>query len=317
MGQLIRGQWVTDLQMKNTDTSGRFVNNDGDGFHNWITSNGTPGPTGSGNFAVEPERYHLYVSYACPWAQRTLIMRNLKGLQAFFSVSVVDAIYEQDGWTLSSGTDPVNNTRYLRDIYIKAKSDYTGKVAVPVLWDKKLHTIVSNDSAEIILMMNSDFHHHGKNDTDYYPLAQRDQINEIDERLYNGYIIAVYHAGFATSQLAYDTAVKKVFQTLEWLEQHLDGRDFLVGDHLTVADIKAFTSLIRFDLVYHGHFKCNWKRLTDFNNIPNYLRRIYQMPGVVQTIDWKQITKHYYGSHIDVNPTGIVPIGSSMEWLTR
>lgn len=316
MGQLVRGEWVNDAQMKQTDASGKFVNNDGDCFHNWITANGEAGPTGTGGFSAEPNRYHIYVSYACPWAQRVLIMRALKGLQAFFTVSVVDAIYEHDGWLLSADADPVNHVHYLRDVYTKAKADYTGKVAVPVLWDKKHNTIVSNNSAEIILMMNNAFHQQIENDIDYYPEHQREEIDQIDKRLYDGYIIAVYHAGFATSQRAYDAAVKNVFQTLDWIDQHLETRDFLVGDQLSVADIKAFTSLIRFDPVYHGHFKCNRQRITDFKHIPNYLRRIYQMQGVAETFNWPQITQHYYGSHTDVNPTGIVPIGPNMEWLT-
>ena len=317
MGLLVEGKWSTDWY-DTKSTGGKFVRKDSS-FRNWVTADGEAGPTGVAGFKAEPGRYHLYVSLACPWAHRTLIFRQLKGLEEMISVSVVNAFMGDDGWTFDEGdgviADEINQARCLHEIYSKADPTYTGRVTVPVLWDKKLNTIVSNESAEIIRMFNSAFDHLGAKPGDYYPQALRAEIDAINERVYHGVNNGVYKAGFATTQQAYSDAVKEVFETLDWLEQVLTKQQYLAGDVLTEADWRLFTTLIRFDAVYVGHFKCNIRRIEDYPALSRYLKGLYQQPGIKQTVDIDYIKAHYYGSHTSINPTGVIPVGPDIEWL--
>jgi putative glutathione S-transferase len=315
MGQLIEGTWSGRHRPPTED--GRFVRAETQ-FRNWVTPDGSPGPTGEGGFAAEPGRYHLYVSLACPWAHRTLIMRRLKGLEDAIDVSVVHWHMAEHGWEFRDGRgatrDRLYGSRYLHEIYTRARPDYTGRVSVPVLWDRERQTIVNNESAEIIRMFNTAFDRVGARGPDFYPEPLRGEIDAINDRVFETVNNGVYRAGFATAQDAYEEAVTALFETLDQLEATLARRRYLVGEQITEADIRLFTTLARFDPVYVGHFKCNLRRLVDYPNLWAYARELYQLPGVADTVDFFHIKQHYYGSHESVNPTGIVPLGPLLDW---
>jgi putative glutathione S-transferase len=315
MGMLVEGRWLTEDEL--CDGSGRFRRAESS-FRNWVTADGRPGPSGQGGFAAAPGRYHLYVSLACPWAHRTLIMRALKGLEDMVSVSVVHWLMGENGWSFEPGEgvigDPVLGARRLYEIYTAARPDYTGRVTVPVLWDKNNATIVNNESAEIIRMFNSAFDIHGAAPGDYYPDALKAEIDAVNARVYDTVNNGVYKSGFATTQGAYEEAVWPLFDTLDWLEERLSRQRYLVGDRFTEADIRLFTTLVRFDPVYHGHFKCNIRRLVDYPRLWALTRRLYQMSQVRPTVDFGHIKRHYYMSHRSVNPTGIVPVGPLIDF---
>ena len=318
MGLLINGQWQ-DIWYPTEETQGRFVRSAAQ-FRNWITADGSAGPSGRAGFKAEADRYHLYVSYACPWANRTLIFRKIKGLEKMISLSVVHWHMAEDGWTFNDGkgviADPIYNAPYLRDIYLQANKNYSGRVTVPVLWDKKNSTIVSNESAEIIRMFNSAFDKLGANEGDYYPEHLREDIEALNTRIYDTVNNGVYKAGFATTQEAYEEAVIPLFESLDWLEQRLASQRYLTGSQITEADWRLFTTLIRFDSVYVGHFKCNLKRLIDYPNLWAYTRDLYQQPGVAETINLAHIKNHYYGSHTNINPSGVTPLGPVIHFNT-
>ncbi len=307
MGLLINGEW-RDQWYETEKSGGRFQREDS-AFRNWVTADGRPGPTGRGGFKAEPGRYHLYVAAACPWAHRTLIFRALKGLEDMISLTVVDPLMLENGWEIAEGADPILGARFLHQVYTAAKPDYTGRVTVPVLWDQQAETIVSNESAEIIRMFNSAFERVGAKAGDYYPCLLQQEIDLVNERVYDTINNGVYKAGFATSQAAYDEAVDALFCGLDWLEDLLGESRYLTGDRVTEADWRLFTTLVRFDAVYVGHFKCNKKRIADYPNLFGYLRELYQWPGVADTVDIPAIKAHYYGSHKTINPTGIIPAG--------
>lgn len=316
MGQLVDGQWTTQWY----DTKkhgGKFVRSAAR-FRNWITADGSAGPSGEGGFRAEKGRYHLYVSYACPWAHRTLIFRALKGLEDHVSVSVVHHFMGEDGWTFADGPgvvkDPIHGADFLHQIYTKADSEYSGRVTVPTLWDRERNTIVTNESSEIIRMFNSAFDGVGAQAGDYYPADLRGEIDEINERVYHTLNNGVYKSGFATTQAAYEEAVRPLFETLDALEDRLSQRRYLAGDRVTEADWRLFTTLIRFDPVYFGHFKCNVRRIEDYPNLSNYTRELYQWPGVAETVHMDHIKNHYYQSHETVNPTRIVPVGPDIDF---
>jgi putative glutathione S-transferase len=314
MGLLVEGVWQ-DQWYDTKSTGGRFVRKDS-AFRNWITPDGSAGPAGASGFGAEAGRYHLYVSLACPWAHRTLIMRRLKGLEEMIGVSVVHWRMLENGWTFEEGPgviqDPVNGARYLHQVYTAAKSDYTGRVTVPVLWDKATKTIVSNESADIIRMLNSAFDGIGAKPGDYYPQDLRPEIDALNARIYDHVNNGVYKAGFATSQPAYEEAVRPLFDTLDFLDERLASRRYLCGP-LTEADLRLFTTLVRFDPVYVGHFKCNLRRIADYPHLSGYLRDLYQLPGIAETVNMAHIKGHYYESHKSINPTGIVPLGPIMD----
>ena len=297
-------------------TGGRFKRPDA-GFRNWVTADGSPGPTGEGGFRAEPGRYHLYVSLACPWAHRTLIYRRLKRLEEAISLSVVHWLMADQGWIFAPGPgvvpDPVQGAAYLHKVYTAAKPDYTGRVSVPVLWDKTRGTIVSNESAEIIRMLNQAFDGVGAAPGDYYPPELREEIDGLNDRIYATVNNGVYKAGFATSQEAYEEAVAPLFETLDWLEERLSRRTYLCGDRLSEADWRLFTTLIRFDAVYVGHFKCNIRRIADYPALSSYLGRLYRHDGIAATVDFGHIKRHYYESHPAINPSGIVPVGPELR----
>ena len=309
MGLLVDGHWQ-DQWYKNRD--GRFERQDSR-FRNWVTPDGQPGPSGEGGFEAAPGRYHLYVSLACPWAHRTLIMRHLKGLEQMIGVSVTHWLMAEQGWTFEPGpgvvADPINNARFMHEVYTAADPHYTGRVTVPLLWDLHRHTIVSNESADIVRMLNSAFDAVGATPGDYVPSSLLAEIDAVNERVYATVNNGVYRAGFATTQEAYEEAVVGLFDTLDWLEQLLGGQRYLVGSVPTEADIRLFTTLIRFDPVYHGHFKCNLRRIIDYPNLSRFVDDVRRWPGVAETIDLDHIKRHYYGSHKTINPTGIVPLG--------
>ena len=316
MGQLIDGRW-SDQWYDTEKTGGKFVRSD-TAFRNWVTPDGAPGPSGEGGFAAEAGRYHLYVSYACPWAHRALIFRALKGLEDLIEVSVVHPDMLSDGWTFDldfPGTtgDRLHGLRFLREVYLRADPQISGRVTVPVLWDKSRGTIVSNESAEIIRMFNSAFDGLTGNTDDYWPEALRAEIEPVNDRIYDTVNNGVYKAGFATTQEAYDAAVVPLFETLDWLEARVAGQRYLMGDRLTEADWRLFTTLIRFDMVYHGHFKCNRARIVDYPSLWGYLRELYQWPGVAGTVRFDHITRHYHYSHDTINPHRIVPIGPDLD----
>lgn len=318
MGLLQEGMWVD--QWHNTkDTGGRFVRK-APQFRNWITTDGSPGPSGTGGFKAEPGRYHLYVSLACPWAHRTLIFRALKGLEEMVSVSIVHWHMAENGWVFEPGNgvvpDTVNGSDFMYEIYTSAKSDYSGRVTVPVLWDKKTGTIVSNESPEIIRMFNSAFDSIGAVKGDYYPAPLRTAIDALNDRIYDTVNNGVYKAGFATTQEAYQEAIFPLFETLDWLEERLEAQRYLTGNSITEADWRLFTTLVRFDAVYVGHFKCNIRRIEDYPNLRNYLRDLYQHPGVAATVNMEHIKKHYYTSHESINPSRIVPQGPDVDLTT-
>ncbi|MDW3680188.1 glutathione S-transferase family protein [Cupriavidus sp. CV2] len=316
MGLLVNGKWQ-DRWYDTASTGGRFVRKDA-AFRNWVTPDGAAGPSGAGGFKAEAGRYHLYVSLACPWAHRTLIMRTLKGLEGMISVSTVHWLMLGEGWTFAEGPgvvpDTVNGARLLHQVYTAADPDYTGRVTVPVLWDKQRGTIVSNESSEIIRMFNTAFDRIGAKAGDYYPAALRAEIDEVNARVYNTLNNGVYKAGFATTQGAYEEALTPLFDTLDWLEARLATRRFLLGDQFTEADIRLFTTLVRFDAVYVGHFKCNLRRIADYPNLSGFTRDIYQLPGIAATVDIDHIKRHYYESHRSINPSGVVPAGPVLDF---
>lgn len=316
MGRLIDGAWQ-DRWYDTRKTGGKFVRRDS-AFRNWVTPDGRPGPTGRGGFKAEAGRYHLYVSMACPWAHRTLIFRVLKGLEDIISVSVVNPLMLEHGWTFDPGEgvvpDDVSGARYLYEIYAKADPHYSGRVTVPVLWDKKTGTIVNNESAEIIRMFNSAFDDVGATGPDFYPTDLRDDIDLLNDFVYGRVNNGVYKSGFATSQKAYDDAVLALFDALDTLEERLSGQRYLLGNRITEADWRLFTTLVRFDAVYVGHFKTNLKRLVDYPNLWAFTRELYQSTGVAATVDMDHIKNHYYRSHQTINPTGIVPAGPTIDF---
>jgi putative glutathione S-transferase len=315
MGLLVEGVWHTDWY-DTKSSNGNFVRKESQ-FRNWVTADGTAGPTGKGGFKAEPGRYHLYVSLACPWAHRTLIFRKLKDLEPMIGVSIVNALMGDEGWTFEPGSgvvpDDVNQTKRVYELYTLAMPDYTGRVTVPILWDKQQNSIVSNESAEIIRMLNSAFDEHGATAGDFYPAEKRQQIDDVNELVYHNINNGVYRAGFATTQAAYDDAVTDMFKVLDQLEQILTSQRYLVGAGLTEADWRLFTTLVRFDAVYVGHFKCNIKRIEDYPALSNYLRDLYQYPGIAETVDIDYIKAHYYGSHETINPTRIIPKGPKLN----
>jgi putative glutathione S-transferase len=315
MGLLVDGRWQDKWYESSKD--GAFQREQAQ-RRNWLTADGKPGPTGVGGFAAEPGRYHLYVSLACPWAHRTLILRKLKGLESLIDVSVVSWLMLENGWTfdqsLGSTGDKLDHFDFMHQRYTADTADYTGRVTVPVLWDKQQKRIVNNESAEIIRMFNSAFDDLTGNDLDFYPAPLRSEIDALNERIYPAVNNGVYRAGFATSQQAYEEAFDDVFAELDRLEQVLDANRYLTGEYLTEADIRLFTTLIRFDAVYFGHFKCNLRRIADYPNLSNWLREIYQWPGIAETVDFTHIKHHYYASHKTINPTGIVPKGPEQDF---
>lgn len=315
MGALIDGKWSEENLIRN-DADGRFVRKDSS-FRNWVTSNGGPGPSGDGGFKAESGRYHLYVSHSCPWAHRTMIFRALKGLDKMIDVSTVHWRMLENGWTFETAPgvipDPIHNARYLHEIYSAADSGYSGRVTVPVLYDKETGRIVNNESSEIIRMLNQSFDGIGAMPSDYYPADLRGEIDAINARVYQTVNNGVYRCGFATSQQAYDEAVTLLFDTLDWLEEKLSRQRFLCGAQSTEADWRLFVTLVRFDVVYVGHFKCNVRRIADYPNLSNYLRDLYQTPGIAGTVNFAHIKQHYYQSQRQVNPTGIVPMGPHVD----
>ena len=316
MGLLVDGQWQ-DKWYDTEASGGRFVREDA-GFRNWVTADGSAGPTGVGGFKAEANRYHLYVSLACPWAHRTTIYRKLKGLEDMISLSVVHPFMGDKGWTFAEGAgviaDPIVNASYLYEVYVAAKPDYTGRVTVPILWDKKTNTIVSNESSEIIRMLNSAFDEVGATDVNFLPKALLAEIDTINEFVYSAVNNGVYKAGFATTEAAYTEAVVTLFDALDTLEARLADQRYLLGDTITEADWRLFTTLVRFDAVYVGHFKCNIRRIVDYPNLWGYLRDLYQVPGIAETVSIEHIKAHYYTSHANINPTRIIPVGPVLDF---
>ncbi len=315
MGELIKGNWQ-DRGYDTKSTGGHFVRKPAQ-FRNWITPDGSAGPTGAGGFAAEADRYRLYVSYACPWAHRTLIFRILKHLEEMIPVTVVDWFLGENGWKFSDrdGATPDEeiDAKYLREIYLLAQPDYTGRVTVPVLWDCKRRTVVNNKSAEIIRMFNSAFAGLTDPTPDYAPPNLLARIDEINTRVYETVNNGVYRCGFATGQAAYDEAFAALFESLDWLDDLLSANRYLCGARLTEADWRLFTTLVRFDAVYVGHFKCNLRRIEDYPNLSNYLRELYQMPRIAETVNFHHIRHHYYESHKSINPHRIVPGGPIID----
>ena len=311
MGLLIEGKWY-DKWYDTKSTGGKFVRKASQ-FRNWITQDGSPGSSGKGGFRAQAGRYHLYVSLACPWAHRTLIFRKLKGLEDIISISVVHYLMGSNGWNFDKTEgvipDSINNSKYLYEVYLKSSKDYSGRVTVPVLWDKETNQIVSNESSEIIRMFNSAFKKVGAIEGDYYPTELQEQIDNLNIKIYGTVNNGVYKAGFATTQQAYEDAVIPLFKTLDELEIILSDQRFLVSDQITEADWRLFTTLIRFDPVYFCHFKCNIKRMADYKNLSRYLKELYEIPGIKETVNLDHIKKHYYMSHETLNPSRIVPLG--------
>lgn len=319
MGLLVDGKWL-DQWYDTKQTGGAFKRTQAQ-FRNWVTADGAPGPTGEGGFKAESGRYHLYVSHACPWANRTLIYRALKGLTDHIDISVVHPDMLGEGWTFATdfpGTtgDRLFGSDYLRDIYLRAQPDMTGRVTVPILWDKAQGTIVSNESSEIIRMFNSAFDGITGDTQDFYPEALRTEIDALNTRIYDTVNNGVYKAGFATSQNAYDTAVATLFETLDWLEDLLAKRRYLTGDQVTEADWRLFPTIARFDAVYHQHFKCNRARIIDYPNLWAWARELYQWPGMRDVIHFDHFIRHYHYSHDTINPYRIIPIGPQIDWDT-
>ncbi|PVB59707.1 glutathione S-transferase family protein [Labrenzia sp. 011] len=312
MGLLIDGVWK-DQWYDTSSTGGRFVRKESS-FRNWITADGSAGPSGSAGFRAEPDRYHLFVSYACPWAHRTMIFRRLKGLEDLVSMSAVQPLMLENGWEFAE-PDPLTGANYAWHIYVKADPHYTGRATVPILWDKRENTIVSNESSEIIRMFNTAFDGLTGSTLDFYPEELREEIDAINERVYHTVNNGVYKSGFATTQEAYEEAVFAVFETLEALEERLSRQRYLAGGRITEADWRLFTTLVRFDAVYATHFKCNIRRIEDYPALSNYLRELYQVPGIAETVDMATIKQHYYGSQESINPYRIVPAGPVLDFL--
>jgi putative glutathione S-transferase len=303
MGLLVEGKWV-DQWYDTKSTGGKFVRQDS-AFRDYI---------GSEKFAAESGRYHLYVSHACPWAHRTLIFRKLKGLEKVISMSVVDATMLENGWEFVENKDDLNNKKYLREIYLMANPVYTGRVTVPVLWDKQKKTIVSNESAEIIRMFNDKFDDITGNKLDFYPEKLRQEIDKINDFIYGNINNGVYKVGFATSQNVYDEEVEKLFKALDVIEKILSKQRYLIGNVLTEADWRLWTTLLRFDPVYVGHFKCNIKCIANYPNLSNYIRDLYQIQGIEEVVNMIHIKQHYYTSHPSINPNGIIPAGPDIDY---
>lgn len=319
MGLLVDGNWE-DKWYDTKSTGGKFKRSEA-AFRNWITADGSAGPSGEGGFKAEAGRYHLYVSLACPWAHRALVFRSLKGLTDLIDVSVVHPDMLGDGWTFDTDFDgATGDTLYglpfARDVYLKAKPDMSGRVTVPILWDKERETIVSNESSEIIRMFNSAFDGITGDTQDFWPEDLREAIEPVNARIYDTVNNGVYKAGFATTQEAYEEAVYPLFESLDWIEGILSESRYLMGDRVTEADWRLFTTLIRFDKVYHGHFKCNRRRIVDYPNIWGYLRELYQWDGVAETVNFDHITRHYHYSHDTINPNRIVPIGPELDLMS-
>lgn len=316
MGLLQNGQWV-DKWYETESTNGQFMRADAQ-FRNWITADGSAGPSGENGFKADVDRYHLYISHACPWAHRALIFRTLKGLKRMISLSIVDWYMGEHGWTFQSDDetikDEINHTRFLHQIYTKAQPNYSGRVTVPVLWDKYKETIVSNESSEIIRMMNSSFDHLGALEGNYYPAENRKEIDSINDRIYTTVNNGVYKAGFATTQEAYENAVTPLFDTLDWLEKKLSRTTYLTGSTIVESDWRLFTTLIRFDAVYVGHFKCNIRRIADYPNLSRYLNDLLVWPGISETIFMEHIKNHYYASQPSINPSGVIPKGPVLNF---
>ncbi|HJO34924.1 MAG TPA: glutathione S-transferase family protein [Gammaproteobacteria bacterium] len=305
-GYLQDGQWHSGWY--DTDRhQGRFERK-ASGFRHWIGA-------ADGVFPAAPDRYHLYVSYACPWAHRTLILRALKGLESIVPVSVVQPVMGEHGWTFGEAGDPLQGVRHLHEIYTRAQPDYSGRVTVPVLWDRQSERIVNNESADILRMLNTAFDAWARPAPDFYPAPLRPAIDRINAQVYEHVNNGVYRAGFATAQAVYEQAYEALFDMLDQLEARLAGAAFLCGEQVTEADWRLFTTLVRFDAVYHGHFKCNRQRLVEFPQLWDYARALYQTPGVAATVRMDHIKQHYYASHTHINPTGIVPAGPATDWL--
>ena len=310
MGMLVDGKWLDDDRgVRSQD--GKFVRKP-TSFHHQIKADGsTP-------YTPDAGRYHLYISLACPWAHRTLIFRKLKGLEGIIDLSIVDHIMVENGWTFRTGpgciADPIHNADYMHQIYTASEPDYTGRVTVPVLWDKQTNVIVNNESSEIIRMFNSEFAAHSNNDFDFYPENLRADIDAINDRIYTTVNNGVYKSGFASSQEAYEKAFDELFDTLDFLDELLSNKRYLTGDRITEADWRLFVTLIRFDAVYVSHFKCNLRRIDDYANLSNYLRELYQIPGIADTVDMHHIKHHYFGSHETINPLRIVPKGPALDY---
>lgn len=316
MGLLVDGVWH-DEWYDTSSTGGRFVRSQSQ-FRDFVTPGGEPAEGRTRGFKAEPGRYHLYVSWACPWAHRTLIFRKLKKLEDVVTVSVVHHYMGANGWTFlqedGATGDHLYGSDYLYQIYTRADPHYSGRVTVPVLWDRKTETIVNNESSEIIRMLNEAFDEWGDASVDFYPKELRAEIDAINTVVYDNVNNGVYRAGFATTQEAYEEAVTQLFATLDELEKRLSRQRYLVGNRLTEADWRLFTTLVRFDPVYVGHFKCNIRRIADYPNLSNYLRDLFQVPGVAGTVNMQHIKAHYYGSHKTINPTGIIPLGPEADY---
>ncbi len=315
MGLLIEGKWQD--RPFDTDSGGRFIRRESQ-WRDWITLDGAPAEGRTRGFKAEPGRYHLYVSLACPWAHRTLIFRALKGLQEMIGLSVVHWYMGADGWTFADGPgvvpDPIQHAALLHQVYTAGDPHFTGRITVPVLWDRKTAQIVNNESSEIIRMMNSAFDDVGASPGDFYPEELRGEIDAINARVYDTVNNGVYKSGFARSQQAYDEAVATLFESLDWLEDILSRRRWLTGDRLTEADWRLFTTLVRFDAVYVGHFKCNIRRIADYPHLTRYLKDLYRQPQVAETVNIHHIKHHYYESHPQLNPSRIVPIGPLLDF---
>ena len=317
MGQLVEGEWH-DTWYDTSKTGGKFERSTA-GFRNWVTADGSAGPSGEGGFKAESGRYHLYVSLACPWAHRTLIFRALKGLEDHIAISIVHPEMLSDGWTFATDFPGATGDRlfglpFLRDIYTRVEPKVSGRVTVPILYDTERDMIVSNESSEIIRMFNTAFNDLTGNDDDYWPEDLRDGIEAVNERVYDTVNNGVYKAGFATTQDAYEAGVYPLFETLDWLEARLSDNRYLMGDRLTEADWRLFPTLVRFDSVYHLHFKCNRKRIVDYPNLWAYTRELYQVPGVAQTVNLDHIVRHYHYSHDTINPHRIIPINPILDF---
>ena len=316
MGLLVDGQWH-DQWYDTAKSGGRFIRSEAQ-FRNWVTADGAAGPSGDAGFKAERGRYHLYVSHACPWAHRVMIFRSIKGLNDAISLSVVDWFMGDKGWQFGDVpgaiADSIHSADYLYQVYLASEPTYSGRVTVPVLWDKHSGQIVNNESSELIRMLNYAFDECGALPGDYYPQHLRGAIDEINARVYDTLNNGVYKCGFATSQDAYDEAITPLFDTLDWLEDKLAGNKYLLGDELTEADWRLFTTLIRFDPVYVGHFKCNLKRLVDYPNLWRFTRTLYAHPGVAETVYFDRIKNHYYGSHESINPSRVVPKGPEINY---
>lgn len=316
MGLLVNGKWQVDWNLAE-DADGHFIRQDSQ-FRNWVTADGSAGPSGESGFKAEANRYHLYISLACPWASRVMIMRSIKGLKDRISVSIVNPLMLANGWSFESGpgvvADPIIGADYLYQIYTHADPDYSGRVTVPVLYDKKTNKIVSNESSEIMRMLNSAFDHLGASEGDYYPEELQEEIDRVNDLVYHAVNNGVYKVGFSTKQSVYEEEVTNLFEALNTLEVQLTDGPYLMGNQITEADWRLFTTLIRFDSVYYGHFKCNLRHLTEYPHLWRYTRELYHYPGVMETVDFDHIKEHYYRSHKTINPNGIVPLGPILDF---